>query len=219
MKIRTLDALDEAITTDLAWRKKELSVFRNQVQKADRIIQRALLRGAISLLYAHWEGFVKNSAHAYLCYLSRLNLTWDQLRPEIVGLAMRRELVQFEATNRSHIHAQIVRQLREGSAELARIPDNRDAVRTMANLNFSRLEDILVSIGCDCDRYIPYRDLIDDQLLASRNRIVHGEDDYIALTDWVDLRKEVLYIMDDVSKQIINAAALKEYRAPILKTI
>ncbi|MFI6134154.1 MAE_28990/MAE_18760 family HEPN-like nuclease [Micromonospora sp. NPDC051141] len=215
MKVRTLDALDEVITTDLAWRKKELSVFRNQVQKADRIIQRALLRGAISLLYAHWEGFIKNAAHAYLCYLSRLNLTWEQLRPEIVGLALRRELVQLGETNRSNIHARIVRQLREKSAELARIPDSRDAVRTMANLNFSRLEDILISIGCDCDRYANYRDLIDEQLLASRNRIVHGEDDYIALIDWVDLRRDILYIMDDVARQIVNAAALQEYRAEV----
>ena len=212
MKVRTLDALDDVITNDLAWRKKELSVFRNQVQKADKYVQRALLRGGLSLLYAHWEGFVKNSAHAYLSYLAKLNLTWDELRPEIVGFSLRRSMTQFGETNRSSIHAEIVRQLREGATEIARIPENRDAVQTMANLNYSRLEDILVSIGCDPSPYAKYSDLIDEQLLAARNRIVHGEFESIALTDWVDIRTEIIKIMESIARQIINAAILQEYR-------
>ncbi|MEV4134425.1 MAE_28990/MAE_18760 family HEPN-like nuclease [Dactylosporangium sp. NPDC049742] len=205
--------MDEVISTDLAWRKKEMSVFRNQVQRADRHIQRALLRGAVALLYAHWEGFVKNAAHAYLCYLSKLNLTWDQLRPELVGLSLRSEVTKLGTAGRSSIHTAVVRQLRELAGEPARIPDTRDAVRTLSNLNFDRLEDILVSIGCDCTRYEPLRDLIDEQLLASRNRIAHGENDFIALTDWVDLRQEILSVMDDIARQILNSAALKSYRA------
>ncbi|MEV6695073.1 MAE_28990/MAE_18760 family HEPN-like nuclease [Micromonospora sp. NPDC051196] len=212
MKIRTLAELDGAISADLAWRKKELSVFRNQVHGAESMVQRALLRGAVALLYAHWEGFVKNSAHAYLAYLSRQNLTWGELRPEIAGLAMRANLTEFGQTFRSRFHAEVVRQMREGASELARIPNTRDAVRTMANLNYDRLEDILVSIGCNCDGYEKYRDMIDEQLLASRNRIAHGEQDFIALTDWVDLRAEILSVMDDIYRQISNAAALKDYR-------
>ncbi|WP_449337798.1 MAE_28990/MAE_18760 family HEPN-like nuclease [Streptomyces griseus] len=149
MKIRTTEHLYDFISADLGWRRKELSVFKGQVEKAEAGVRPALLRASIALLYAHWEGFVKNCAHAYLCYLASLRLSYLQLRPELAALAMRVRLEEFETTNRSLIHATLVRDMREGSSSRAKIPTSRDAVRTLSNLNYDRLCDILCSVGCD----------------------------------------------------------------------
>ncbi|GGQ63093.1 MAE_28990/MAE_18760 family HEPN-like nuclease [Streptomyces asoensis] len=211
MKIRTTERLYDYISADLGWRKKELSVFKGQVERAEFRVQPALLRASIALLYAHWEGFVKNSAHAYLCYLASLKLNYLQLRPELAALAMRARLEEFETTNKAEIHAALIRDVREDASSRARIPTNRDAVRTFSNLNYDRLCDILCSVGCDFSRYSPYEDLIDEQLLAARNRIAHGEEDYIRLTDWDDVRVEIIKMMDDISNQILNSATQKSY--------
>lgn len=213
MKIRTTESLYDYISADLGWRKKELSVFKGQVENAGVGVRPALLRASIALLYAHWEGFVKNCAHAYLCYLASLKLNYLQLRPEIVALAMRARLDEFETTNKALMHSTLVRQIREDAGSRAKIPTSRDAVRTFSNLNYDRLCDILCSVGCDFSRYIEYQDLIDDQLLASRNRIAHGEEDYIRLTDWNDVRVEIVKMMDDISNQVLNSAVEKSYLA------
>ncbi|WP_125935806.1 MAE_28990/MAE_18760 family HEPN-like nuclease [Streptomyces sp. WAC 06738] len=211
MKIRTTEGLYDCISADLGWRKKELSIFKGQVGRAEAGIRPALLRASIALLYAHWEGFVKNGAHAYLCYLASLKLTYAQLRPELVALAMRAQIEEFELTNRAFIHATLIRDVREGASSRAKIPTRREAVRTFSNLNYDRLCDILCSVGCDFSRYSPYQDLIDEQLLAARNRIAHGEEDYIRLTDWDDVRVEIIKMMDDISSQILNSATQKSY--------
>jgi len=213
MKIRTTEILYDYVSADLSWRKKELSVFKSQVESAERSVRSALLRASVALLYAHWEGFVKNAAHAYLCYLASLKLSYAQLRPELAALSIRSQIVEFEATERAHLHANLIRQIREDAASRAHIPTSRDAVRTHSNLNYDRLCDILCSVGCDFSRYERYKDLIDEQLLAPRNRIVHGEEDYIRLPEWEDIREEMIALMDDISGQILNSAILKTYLA------
>jgi hypothetical protein len=213
MKIRTTESLYDYISADLGWRKKELSVFKAQVEKAEPGVRPALLRASITLLYAHWEGFVKNCAHAYLCYLASLKLTYLQLRPELAALAMRARLEEFESANKALIHAALVHDIREGAKSRAKIPTSRDAVKTYSNLNYERLCDILCSVGCDFSRYTSYQDLIDEQLLAARNRIAHGEEDYIRLTDWDDVRVEIVWMMDDISNQVLNSATQKSYLA------
>ncbi len=213
MKIRTTEHLYDYISADLGWRKKELSVFKGQVERAEFRVRPALLRASIALLYAHWEGFVKNCAHAYLCYLASLKLSYIQLRPELAALAMRSRFEEFETTNKALIHTTLIRDIREDASSRAKIPTSREAVRTFSNLNYDRLCDILCSVGCDFSRYSTYEDLIDEQLLAARNRIAHGEEDYIRLTDWDDVRVEIIKMMDDISNQILNSATQKSYLA------
>lgn len=213
MKIRTAEELFDRIAEEQAWRKKELAVFKAQVERAEWRIRPALLRSSVALLYAHWEGFIKTIGHYYLCYLASLKLTYQQLRPEIAAFALRSQINNFARSERPHIHAAFVRTLREAANERASIPSDRDAIRTRSNLNYETLVDILCTLGCDYVRYEDKADLIDDQLVARRNRVVHGEEDYIHLTEWEELYKEVVDLMEDVATQILNAAADKTYLA------
>ena len=76
MKIKSKEELIDNLTADLAWRKKELTTLYNNVETANSKNLPTALRCASVLLYAHWEGFVKNSAESYLTYIKfqKLNL-------------------------------------------------------------------------------------------------------------------------------------------------
>ena len=78
MRIHTLEQLIDFVDADLAWRKKELSCFKKTVDKAELRHEKALLRGAIAILYAHWEGFIKNTAEAYLSFVADQGLRYSE---------------------------------------------------------------------------------------------------------------------------------------------
>lgn len=196
MKVRTVEQLYDRLTKDLAWRRKEIAVFQSHVERARDHARPALLRGAIALLYAHWEGFVKDAYQAYMAYLGSKGLEYRQVRPELAALCLRRFLHDFEVSGRAHIHTALVSQIRDTSDTQMRMPSGASAL-IGGNLNFERLEDVLSSIGCDCGRYARFEDLIDVQLLSHRNRVAHGEYDFIGLSEWLDLRSHVEFLMED----------------------
>jgi hypothetical protein len=211
MKIRSTEELYDRIYSDLAWRKHELVLYDSQLGAGRSDISRALLRGSVALLYAHWEGFVKNACHYYLCYLASRSPMFSQLIPELAALALRARISEAILAKKIAMRAELVRDIRERAQERATIPTNRDAVKTESNLSYGVLIDILSSVGLDADRYSEYADLIDDQLVNSRNKIAHGENAYIAKPEWQDLRTQILWIMDDIATQLINAAVERSY--------
>ena len=213
MKVRTAEQLFDLISDDSAWRKRELTTFRKEVERSNTEVRPALLRASVALLYAHWEGFIKNVCYWYLCFLAAKKLSIQQLRPELAAVALRSQMAALTETSRPHLHAEAIRDLRERSTEKARIPTSRDAVRTASNLSSVVLRDVLTAVGCDSERYEYAKDLIDDQLVAPRNRIAHGEEDYVKLSEWNDLREEILRIMEDVATQIINSAVEETFYA------
>lgn len=213
MKIRTAEELVDRIDADLVWRRAELAAFHGATANAAGAAQSALLRGSVALLYAHWEGFIKESVYFYLCYLATMKLTTQQLRPELAGLSMRSTVMLASESRNPVLHTNVVRLIREQAADRAKIPNDKDAVRTESNLSFRVLEAILGSIGLDASRYYGQRDLIDAELVAVRNRIVHGENESIALSEWLELRDATLLIMRDVADQLQNAVVEKTYLA------
>ena len=66
MKLRTVENLIDFLNEDIAWRKKELSSLKNNILQANVKLRLTAIRAGVVLLYAHWEGFIKRSAEAYL---------------------------------------------------------------------------------------------------------------------------------------------------------
>lgn len=195
--IRTADLLYERISDDLAWRQREIVLFNSRLKNDE--FEKTLLRSSVALLYAHWEGFVKNACGFYLSFLASKRLSFQQLRPELAALALRKRLREAGDSKKAAIHTELVKDVRERATERARIPTSGDAIRTESNLSSRVLTEILISLGCDAARYEIYADLIDDQLVAARNRIAHGDNSYIRRPEWDELSKQILWMMDDIA--------------------
>ena len=81
MKIRTINDLQDSIDAEMAWRKHELTAIRENVVNSRKSSKDTAIRAGIALLYAHWEGAIKNIATYYLEYISALKLPYGVLKP------------------------------------------------------------------------------------------------------------------------------------------
>ncbi len=210
MKIRTKENFIDALDNEIAWRIKELSYLKGNV-KSDLPYFKTHLRTGIVLLYAHWEGFIKNSCELYLMYLKSLRLKYKELSENIIALALKNSLLAFEQTNKSTVHCQMVNFILNNLDERASIPiDN--IIRTGSNLNSNILKEILTTVGIDYSNYELKNNLLDNILLKNRNSIAHGE--YIELNeiDYNELHVEITTIMNDVKNKLINLVVLESYK-------
>ena len=101
MKIRTSNQLQDVLDEEFAWRLKEIHDIRAAARGAGSATQKTFVRAGVALLYAHWEGFVKASAEAYVNYLSCKGLRYGQLRSCFIALGLKGQLTKVVSSGQS----------------------------------------------------------------------------------------------------------------------
>src|SRR5438105_9171667 len=91
--IRTREQLQEAMSEEFAWRKKELHSLKMLVHANETTRNRDMcIRAAVPLLYAHWEGIVKQLGSCYLEFVARQKLKHGELPANFLAMAIRKML-------------------------------------------------------------------------------------------------------------------------------
>jgi hypothetical protein len=212
MKVRTKEELQDCLTADLGWRKKELSNLYNDVITANPKKLPTALRCAVVLLYAHWEGFVKNAAEFYLAYIKYQKLNLNEVNANILALSLKQKIKEFNATNKATYHVQFVEYFKNNLSERA-IFSESNCIKTGSNLNSTILEEIMATIGIDIANYELKSNLIDSKLLNYRNTIAHGNYLPINKTEYEFLHIEILGMLDNILNDITNASVLEKFKA------
>jgi MAE_28990/MAE_18760-like HEPN len=215
-KVRTLEDLNWVLVEDLIWRKKELSDLISLIENKSFAPSKhnAVLRSGIALLYAHWEGYIKNAATFYLEYVSRQKLTYEELSINFVAIAMKTKLNEATETNKATIFTEVTKFLLTQSDNRSFI-SYEDTISTASNLSSSILHEIVCTIGLDYAFYQSKQVIIDEQLLKRRNMIAHGESlPYLSLDREVyrELQAQILGMMEDFRTQVENHAVQELYR-------
>lgn len=213
MKIRTAEQLYDALAADLIWRKKELTTYHIVLESArpssDR--QDAFLRGAIALLYAHWEGYVKRASGSYLEFVAAQRLRNNELSLPMLAIALRPMLRKASDSARIQAHIDALEFLLTRMAQQSSVP-YKDAISTNANLSSRVLREIIATLGMDFSPFESKATLLDVGLLERRNNIAHGEFLTITAEHFAEVYREVLAMMEEFTTQVSNAAALGQYR-------
>src|SRR5207244_1981388 len=90
-QIRSLSDLQQAMSEEFAWRKKELHQLKSMVVANENAPHQDLfIRAAVTLLYAHWEGFIKNIGTAYLEFVASRRLPNAELSSPFLALVIGR---------------------------------------------------------------------------------------------------------------------------------
>ncbi|MBW4593475.1 MAG: hypothetical protein KME46_11270 [Brasilonema angustatum HA4187-MV1] len=210
MKIRTLEQLSDKLAEELAWRKIELSALKALIDKSfSSGKQKALLRSGITMLYAHWEGFIKVAANSYLEFVAMQSLPYNKLSKNFIALAMKDKLDQASETNKATIYSEIADFFMTRLSERSLIKyENRIAT---SNLSSSVFKEIICILGLDYSFYESKEVLIDEKLLKKRNMIAHGNYLDIDEQQYDELHTQVVGIMDNFRNQIDNCASTKQY--------
>ncbi|BAY29181.1 hypothetical protein NIES2107_10220 [Nostoc carneum NIES-2107] len=211
MKIRTLEQLSDKLAEELAWRKIELSALKALIdlKSFSSGKQKALLRSGITMLYAHWEGFIKVAANSYLEFVAMQSLPYNKLSNNFIALAMKDKLEQANQSSKASIYNEVADFFMTKMTERSVIKyENRI---TTSNLSSSVFKEIVCMLGLDYSFYESKEVLIDERLLKKRNMIAHGNYLDIDEKQYDELHIQIVSIMDNFRNEIDNCASTKKY--------
>lgn len=211
MKIRTVEDLNDRIDSDFAWRRKELTIILSQVEKANGKIIETAIRSGLLILYAHWEGFVKNSAELYLNFVSNRKLKNSELSESFIALIFKKELDSCQLTNKNTVHTQVLNYILNSAEERSSMP-YKGIIDTKSNLSSDVLKELLSIIGLDYLEYELKANLIDIKLLKNRNEIAHGQYLGVEQAEFRIIYNEIISLIIDIKNAICNAAIEGKYR-------
>lgn len=209
MKLRTTSQLQTALDGEIAWRVKEIADLKHAVKRSDGLSERTLIRAGLALLYAHWEGFVKAAASYYINYVDCQGRTYGDLQSCFTALGIRKHLNELHLAKKPSVHIAAIDFIREASGKKSKLLTFK--VDTESNLKSEVFEGVAISIGLNTQPYETRFKLIDESLLARRNKIAHGDQLDIDLDAWRDLADEVLMLMRQFKTDIENAASTSAF--------
>jgi hypothetical protein len=208
---RTADQLQEKLDEDFAWRLQEIAAIRKSIRSASGRNQLTLLRAAVPLLYAHWEGFIKTAAFRYAGYISSIGIKFREAKESLAGLKALAYVKQLHPiTKRIFVASELLSALHEVENQAVDI-DLEPYIANVGNLSYDIFEQIAGFLCIDPTGYAVKKQLIDESLLSRRNGIAHGDYLLIDPDGFESLSNEVIVLMRQFKTDIENGAALKSY--------
>lgn len=171
-----------------------------------------MLRAAVCILYAHWEGFIKQAATAYISFVATRGRRLRDLKPNFVALGLRGLISSAGASNSPTLHTELISTVISGLEENANLQWS-NSVNSASNLNSKVLIEILCLLGLDSTGYLSSGPLIDQRLLRNRNRIAHGDRGDMDPDDYSFLQERIVQVIEQFRDDVENAAALHSYLA------
>ena len=212
MKGGTSEDLYDFMSNEIAWRRKELDDIRGLISMNAHVESKhkVLLRSGITMLYAHWEGFVKNIGKAYINFVGKRRFKYNELSANFLALSIRKKVAYTNADNIDSV-IELVRFFENGMGDRS---DglSKEEVNTKSNLNSIVLKNIIISLGLEYSSFASKSNLIDIKLVEKRNGIAHGRDVLVDEEEFVEILNDILILMNEFKTQIDNSTVLSKYK-------
>jgi hypothetical protein len=215
--IHTTEQLIDKIGEELIWRRKELTDLKGLVNsfKNDSLRSRMLTRAAVALLYAHWEGFVKQSSALYLEYVASQRLPYKKLSSNFVGLVLKSKYDALGVSEKISGGNTLANFFCTELDSKSNVP-YKQGVDTKSNLSSKALIDILDALGLDITHFESRLKFIDSNLVNTRNHIAHGKERYLTTEEYLDLHDAVLTLIETYKNEIENASVSRRFERSTL---
>lgn len=209
--MRTVDELLTSIGEDLIWRRKELTELRGLIQThRGELKEKVLIRAAVALLYAHWEGFVKRCGTYYLEFVSYQRVDCDKISSNFLALAARSRAYEHVKHGDIVTGIELAEFYMSCSGKQARVP-HKKVIDTQSNLSSSVLKEIIAVLGLDATKFSTRLPFIDSSLVNPRNHVAHGEALNISYDEYEILHEDVMTLINAFRNEVENSAVTKAY--------
>lgn len=201
------------ITGDRSWRIREISDLKAAINEADSSLRQVLLRGLVTICYAHWEGYVRFAARKYLEYVALRKFHYREIDRQFLRnyFLPRLAALSNSRTSVAERCALVDEILDSSERRFSRVND--DLVNTKANLSFDVFADICLVCSVPNTAFADKREFLDLFLLKRRNAIAHGEDSFVGIEDLDDLTSKTVAIMRAFGDALENNVYLESYRS------
>lgn len=211
MKIRAAQELINFLGERKQHRKGELISLSQDLSPPKGKPTAHTCKAAVVLAYAHWEGFVKEAAKAYVHLVSHKSKRLEALTLSFQALVFRQELLAAQsATRRIQQHLSLTKRFTDDITSSCTIDPDK-AIDTESNLNAAVFENICLSIGLNYQIFWAVYGPFMNDLVANRCAVAHGE----MWTPEANYAREavnfVIKAIDQFSTDIENAATLEQY--------
>lgn len=217
MKVRSDDELIDTITGFFTWRILDISRLRQSIlsTKKNHLKFQTLLRASIPMLYAHWEGFIKEAATAYYTYISTKKLMFKELQQGMLSKYIENEFINksYSTVDMSFDIVHFFSNSLDQRSNNNKVPE---PINTRSNLNSTVLREILLILGLDYEKFRGYEVFIDSKLLNARNKIAHGEYKTIEYEFYDEMHQFVITAMRTFKDEIENNAVQKKYKKTLV---
>ena len=221
--LRTPEQLNDFLQRELSWRRKELSVISRLLRTPEMTptYRNALIRAGVTVLYSHWEGYVKIAATAYVCFVSTQRLKFKELSPNFLTLSLKTKLDALIKSRDDNINQEIVNFFLTEMDNRSRINWEK-VINTEANLSSRVFKRIVQQLELEyLSQYETKQNVIDSSLLKNRNDAAHGSS-YLEIDEEQLLELIQIFVGNSDNEgthgllqlfynQISNAVALKEF--------
>jgi hypothetical protein len=215
MSLRSIQQLQDALDAERVWRVRELSILRKKlltgIPKTLPVSEAelAMLRPCVTMLYGHWEGFVKSACSFYLEYVALQRLKQNEMQPQFLALSARKYASNFGLSGAEADRA-MVDYIRNQPEARGGIP-YKGGVDTKMNLWFDVFSEIYDSLGLSWHEYELKKHLIDTKLVSKRNAIAHGKYIDIEPIDVEELFDLIIALMDEIKEQLFDHARNRKF--------
>lgn len=210
-KIRTVSKAQDVLDNEFAWRLKEIADIKSAIRTADAVHQRTLIRAAIPLLYAHWEGFVKVASETYLNYIANQGHRYRELKSCFIVRGLKGRLNELVESSNARRNNDIVDFVLNELDSRANIP-HKGVIDSASNLSSTVFINIASSIGISTKPYETKYNFIDESVLRRRNQIAHGEFLDVRDSEYDNISDEVVNLLRGFKTDIENALTLNLYK-------
>lgn len=214
--LSSIEKLNDAIDKELSWRKQELALIRSQMymQPNDGSVAFFFkMRSSVALLYAHWEGGIKNIAQLYLNHVFAQDKLYKELRLNFIAVAIKGSALRWMQSEKVSLHTQYLTHFSDIlDKPIHKLPQN--IIKTESNLTSSVLAEILKTIGIDTTEFEVDYKLIDSSLVKNRNEVAHGEmlkEQGFDKKRYIELHDTVIKLIETFSKLVKDAAMEESY--------
>ena len=185
------------------WRKKQLIEHKQLFLNLDEYQEGLVARMGVLLLYAHWEGFIKDSSRLYLRYFKGKSIY--KVPKHVIAAHLSVSINKISNTHQKEVRPFEIMDCLKNDQNISNLIEN--SINTESNLNSKVLRNISKLVGINYDSIFSSKDkLIDYSFLGLRHKIAHGEGNPVEKNEYLTLHNEIIPLIEAFKENLIDSA-------------